>query len=137
MASVLIIDDNRSRSAFLKMSLIRERHEVRRSEDIRGALFQGDNAAPDLVLINQSTQDFTGWKLFNQLKRLAPDLPAMIYVLESNRIDSARWICKAVEAACEEADRCPSLPAATALNQFGSSTMVSTAKVRSPFQERQ
>ena len=135
MASVLIIDDNRSRSAFLKMSLMRERHGVRRSEDIRGAIFQGGNAAPDLVLINQWTQDFTGWNLFNQLKQVAPDLPAMVYVLESNHTDSARWICKAVEAAFEEAEISPS-PPETALAQFGPSTMVSTANVKNPFQKR-
>jgi DNA-binding NtrC family response regulator len=135
MASVFIIDDNRSRSAFLKMSLMRERHQVRRSEDIRGAIFPNDSAAPDLVLINQSTQDFNGWELFNHLKQLAPNLPAMVYVLESNRIDSARWICRAVEAACEEAHMSPS-PPATTLAQLCSSTMVSAANVKSPFQER-
>lgn len=135
MASVLIIDDNRSRSAFLKMSLMRERHEVRRGKDIHGAIFQGANAAPDLVLINQSTQDFTGWELFNHLKQLAPDLPAMVYVLESNRIDSARWICMAVEAACEEVHMCPSSKE-TALARIGPSTMVSRAKRKSPFRKK-
>jgi DNA-binding NtrC family response regulator len=135
MASVMIIDDNRSTSAFLKMALMRNRHQVRRTEDIRQALFSSANAAPDLVLINQSLKDFSGWKIFNDLKQSAPELPAMVYVLEGNRVDSARWICKAVEAACKEGDK-PPTPPATALARFGSATMLSTAKVKHPFQGR-
>jgi DNA-binding NtrC family response regulator len=122
MASVLIIDDNRAKAAFLKMSLVRERHQVRRSQDIREAIFPRGGATPDLVLINQAMQDFTGWELFNYLKQLAPDLPAMVYVMESNGIDATEWICRAVEAVDEKTKAPPALPGAS-LTMSGPSAM--------------
>ena len=117
MASVLIIDDNRAKSAFLKISLMRERHQVRRSRDIGEAIHPSGGAVPDLVLINRATENVTGWDIFNHLKQLAPDLPAMVYVLEKNSFASVGWICKAVEAACEETDS-PIAPHAASLNSY-------------------
>jgi len=107
MASVLIIDDNRSQSAFLKISLMRRRHRVRRTQDIRDAIYPRGGTVPDLVLVNRETGNNTGWEVFNYLKQWVPDLPMMVYVLESNCGDSADWICKAVDAACKEADFSP------------------------------
>lgn len=106
MASVLIIDDNRPKSAFLKISLMGKRHQVRRSQDIREAIDPIDGRDFDVVLINQATDDCTGWELFNHLKQLAPEVPTMVYVLETNCFYSADWICRAVEAVCEESEAC-------------------------------
>lgn len=102
MASVLIIDDNRAKSAFLKMALMRRRHQVQRCQDIRKAINPENGMVPDVVLINQATHRSTGWEIFNHFKRLVPDLPTMVYVLENNCFYSTDWICRAVEAVCEE-----------------------------------
>lgn len=104
MASVLIIDDNRSKSTVLKRSLTGQRHRVRRSQDIWEAIYPRGGAAPDLVLINQAMANSTGWELFYHLKQLAPDLPAMVYVLDNDCVNAAGWICRAVDAACEVTD---------------------------------
>jgi DNA-binding NtrC family response regulator len=132
MASVLIIDDNRATSAYLKMFLMRERHHVRRGQDVRKALFPRFGAVPDLVLINQAMNNPTGWELFNHLKRLAPTLPAMVYVMESNGIKSAGWICRAVEAAVGETKAPPSPAPSTPT--FGSEIVALVAKKIRRFQ---
>lgn len=107
MASVLIIDDNRSKSAFLKIALMRHGHAVYRSQDIGNAFPPRNGRIPDLVLINHATNNSTGWELFNALKQVAPDLPAMVYVLEYNCFYSTDAICKAVHAVCEETHAAP------------------------------
>ncbi|WP_319521229.1 response regulator [uncultured Desulfosarcina sp.] len=103
MTSVLIIDDNRAKSALLKISLVRKQYQVRQSQDIGEAVFPISGELPDLVLINQAIQNHMGWELFNNLKQLSPDQPAMVYAMERDCIDDTGWICRAVEAVCEEA----------------------------------
>ena len=107
MTNILIIDDNPAKAAFLKMSLVRSRHKVKQSRDIIEAVFPDHGKVPNLVLINQAMQNFTGWELYFYLKQIMPGLPVMVYVMESNCIEAAGWICKAVDAVCEETHAIP------------------------------
>ena len=127
MASVLIIDDNRSKSAFLKISLMRRRHQVRRTPDIGEAVNPKNGGIPDVILINQATNNSAGWEIFNHLKQLAPDISTMVYALENNCFDSADWICKAVDAVCQETSASLLSPVAS-VPRVSSSTMNSVAK---------
>ncbi|WP_155302196.1 response regulator [Desulfosarcina widdelii] len=102
MANVLIIDDNKTTAAILKITLSRQLHHVRRSEDIRDAIYPADSSQPDLVLINQAAKNFSGWKTFNYLKQIRPSLPAIVYVLEHPTTSGAQWICKVVDAVLSE-----------------------------------
>jgi len=105
MACILIIDDNHSASAFLKLSLQGRRHRVIRGVDIWEAIDPGSGFVPDLVLINRSLKNNSGWQAFNFLKQAAPHLPAMVYVLERLTSVSAGWIARAVEAVIPEVMR--------------------------------
>lgn len=102
MANLLIIDDNKAVSAFLKLYLMRQRHRVKRSADIKAAIDSTRSNTPDLVLINQAHDNGSGWKHFDCLEHAAPDLPAMVYVLASQTTLNADWIAKAVYAAIQE-----------------------------------
>lgn len=102
MANILIIDDNKAASAFLKLYLMRQRHQVRRSEDIQAAIDSAPGNTPDLVLINQAHDNGSGWQHFDCLEHAAQDLPAMVYVLASQTTRNVDWIAKAVDAAIQE-----------------------------------
>lgn len=105
MACILIIDDNHSASAFLKLSLQGRRHRVIRGVDIWEAVDPGGGCVPDLVLINRAFKNNSGWQAFNFLKQAAPHLPAMVYVLERLTSVSTGWIARAVEAVLPEVTR--------------------------------
>jgi len=102
MANILIIDDNKAVSAFMKLYLMRQRHRVKRSTDIKAAIDSAHSNTPDLVLINQAHDNGSGWQYFDRLEHAAPDLPAIVYVLSSLTTLTADWIAKAVDAAIQE-----------------------------------
>ena len=102
MAKIIIIDDNRASSAFLKIILTRHWHRVSRTADIQDVTNHPSNSTPDLVLINQASRNYSGWKMFNYLKRIAPQIPAMVYGLDQLNAANADWIVKAVEAVIGE-----------------------------------
>ncbi|BBO74578.1 hypothetical protein DSCW_19950 [Desulfosarcina widdelii] len=102
MANVLIIDDNTTTAAILRITLSRQLHIVGRSEDIRDAINPVDVSGPDLVLINQAFKNSSGWEIFNYLKQIKPNLPAIVYVLEHPTTSGAQWVCKVVEAVLSE-----------------------------------
>lgn len=70
-ASVLIIDDNRAASAFLKLYLMQQQHKVSRSADIKDAIDPAVGVMPDMVLINHAHDNDAGWHVFNILKQTA------------------------------------------------------------------
>lgn len=105
MPNVMIIDEDRSASACLKLYLSRRRHRVTRGIDIREAVEPVDGFKPDLVLIRLAPESDSGWEAFNRFKQIAPGLPVMVYALESLTAVSIDWIGKAVEAAIEEMGR--------------------------------
>ena len=102
MANILIIDDNRAASAFLKLYLMHHHHQVSRSVDIKDAIDPVTGVTPDMVLINQAHDNDEGWHVFAILKQAAPDVPALVYVLSSLTADNADWIVKAVAAVAAE-----------------------------------
>jgi hypothetical protein len=81
---------------------MRQRHQVRRSEDIQAAIDSAPGNTPDLVLINQAHDNGSGWQHFDCLEHAAQDLPAMVYVLASQTTRNVDWIAKAVDAAIQE-----------------------------------
>ena len=102
MASIWIVDDKTAASAFLKLSLMRRRHRVRRGVVIRDAMDAPADMAPDLILINRDFANESGWQVFNQLKQAVPHLPAMVYVLREFTAANAKWIGRVVDAAILE-----------------------------------
>ena len=102
MAKIIILDDDHASSAFLKIILTRHWHRVSRTADIQEVTNHPSNSTPELVLINQAFRNYSGWKMFNYLKRIAPHIPAMVYGLDQLNTANADWIVKAVEAAIGE-----------------------------------
>jgi DNA-binding NtrC family response regulator len=102
MAKIMIIDDNEATSAFLKLSLMRRRHKAIRCVDIDNAMNPTSDFVPDLVLINQAVNNYCGWHEFCLLKKVAPDLPALVYALEQLTVANVDWIIRAVETVINE-----------------------------------
>ena len=102
MARIIILDDNKTGSAFLKMILARYRYCVSRTVNIQEAIHPPSHAAPHLVLINYAFGNHRGWEVFNYLKRIAGHIPALVYVLEQVNGANADWIVKAVQAVLGE-----------------------------------
>ena len=102
MADIMILDDSRASSAFLKMTLARHRHRVNRTAVIQDVINHPSGSAPDLVLINQALRNNSGWDIFNHLKRIATHIPVMVYVLDNLSTTNAAWIVEAVQEAISE-----------------------------------
>lgn len=102
MANIMIIDDNEAASAFLKLSLMRRRHKVIRCVDIDNAMNPTSGFVPDLVLINQAMNNYSGWHEFSSLKKVVPDLPALVYALEQLTVANVDWTIRAVETVINE-----------------------------------
>ncbi len=102
MEKIIILDDNRASSAFLKVILTRHWHRVSRTADIQKVTNHPSGSTPELVLINQAFRNHSGWKMFNHLKRIAPHIPAMVYGLDQLNAENADWIVKAIEAVIGE-----------------------------------
>ena len=111
MANLLIIDSDKSISALLKLTLLRQGHSIKRSDDVRDAIDRSDGIKPDLVLINHSFNKNSGWKAFNCIKQIVPNMPAIIYVLDDLNTANAELIGKIVdmilsEIKCKPQDVC-------------------------------
>jgi DNA-binding NtrC family response regulator len=110
METILILDDNKACSACLKMTLMGHGYRVSRTSDVQYVINHAWNDEFDLLLINQAHGNACGWEVFNHLNRIAPHLPAMVYVMDHPRTSTATWIAKAVEAVIYEtkhaASRC-------------------------------
>lgn len=102
MAKILIIDDNKAASAFLKLMLQHDHHQVSRSREVAEATHHPRGFNPDLVLIHHAFRNNSGWQVFSDLKQIAPDLPAMVYLLEDFSAQSAGWVVGAVDAVMRE-----------------------------------
>ncbi len=102
MARIIILDDNKATSAFLKMTLTHHRHRVSRTEDIQKVSNHSSGSTPELVLINQAFRNHSGWEMFNHLKRIIPHMPAMVYGLDQLNAVNVDWIVKAVETVIGE-----------------------------------
>lgn len=78
MASVLIVDDERSMRDFLKILLEKEGHEVATAESAENALnfFQTDT--PDIVVSDIRMPGMTGIELLERLKDDSPELPVIL-----------------------------------------------------------
>jgi len=98
MARIIILDDNRASSAYLKVILTRHWHRVSRTSDIQKVTNHPSGSTPELVMINQAFNSHSGWEMFNHLKRIAPHIPAMVYWLDQLNAENADWIVRAVEA---------------------------------------
>ncbi len=99
MANILIVDDNKSMGALLKKELELEDHRVFMSTSCRRSIIDSPDLCVDLVLINQTSQNNSGWAVFNQFKRMNVDIPAMLYVSDNYGRTSITWIIKAAREA--------------------------------------
>lgn len=118
MKTILILDDNKACSATVKMKLMSKGYKVSRATDAKFLINQARNDEFDLLLINYAHGNGRGWKIFNQISRMIPHLPAMVYVMDHPSASTAVWITKAVDAVIYETEhgtsRCSGLASASA-----------------------
>jgi DNA-binding NtrC family response regulator len=105
MEKIIILDDNQASSAYLKIILTRHWYRVSRAADIQEVTNHPSGSTPNLVMINQAFRNHSGWEMFNHLKRIAPHIPAMVYLLDRYNAENADWIVKAVKAVIGETNR--------------------------------
>lgn len=99
MAHLLIIDDNKSMGAFLKKKLEWEDHKVLMSGSGLASVTNFSKYGIDLVLINLTNKSNSGWTVFNQIKRVNAEIPAMLYVSDNFNRTSMTWVMKATREA--------------------------------------
>ncbi len=78
MASVLVVDDERSMRDFLKILLEKEGHEVTTAKDGKDALALPDIHSFDVVISDIRMPGMTGIELLETLKEKAPELPVIM-----------------------------------------------------------
>jgi two-component system response regulator PilR (NtrC family) len=78
MASVLIVDDERSMRDFLKILLEKEGHAVATAESGEKALDLFQNHPPDIVVSDIRMPGMTGIELLERLKDDTPELPVIL-----------------------------------------------------------
>lgn len=78
MASVLIVDDERSMRDFLKILLEKEGHEVATAESGEKALDFFHTHTPDIVVSDIRMPGITGIELLERLKEDSPELPVIL-----------------------------------------------------------
>jgi DNA-binding response OmpR family regulator len=85
MAKIIIVDDNRSMGTFLKKALEREAHQVTLVPEEHDAIASFKVCGANLVMINQSCRQHSGWTIFNHLKHINSQMPLMLYLLDNYR----------------------------------------------------
>ncbi len=78
MASVLIVDDERSMRDFLKILLEKEGHKVAIAESGKRALDILDNQQVDVIVSDIRMPGMTGIELLEAVKEESPDLPVIM-----------------------------------------------------------
>ncbi len=78
MASVLVVDDERSMRDFLKILLKKEGHAVTTAENGKTALELPDFQAFDVVVSDIRMPGITGIELLERIKEKAPELPVIM-----------------------------------------------------------
>ena len=112
MARILILDDGRSGSALLKLTLIRNRHDVDRTDRLETVMNPPLGRELDLILIRHAFENYSGWDVFNHLKGTFPRCAVMVFTLACmDSVGMARFI-QAVEAGIDESRKfqCRHLP---------------------------
>lgn len=99
MASIVIMDDNRSAGILLKKALEYDDHQVDLVASLNELERKTVHPLIDLVLIHQTHQNNSGWRAFDQFKCINHNIPALLYVLPDFRQASMAWIVKAVQEA--------------------------------------
>jgi ActR/RegA family two-component response regulator len=96
MAKIIIVDDNRSMGAFLKKALEYEAHQVILVPHEQDAIVSFRVCGANLVMINQSCRQHSGWTIFNHLKHINSQMPLMLYVLDNYRPAGTAWVIQAL-----------------------------------------
>ncbi len=96
MPKILIVDDNQSVGTALKLSMQKEHYRVSLADDWHKLVKLVENGSFDLIVINQIRRHSCGWSLFNQLKRVRNEIPAMVYALQDLHQAGIDWIIKAI-----------------------------------------
>lgn len=99
MDQIIIVDDNNSKGAFLKQVLEREDHQVIHVPCETNAVFRFKRHATNLVMINHTCREHSGWQIFNHVKLFYPEIPLMLYFLDSFRLADTDGIIQAVTQA--------------------------------------
>ena len=102
MSIVMIIDDNRAKSAYLKMAFTRHGFNVQRVDTYRDAASKAALNLPDLILINHQFETDRGWDIFYALTYAFPHQPILLFTLEHMRTQDTDWIIEAATKAIRD-----------------------------------
>jgi len=90
--TILIADDDATLRESLAAVLKTEDYAVRLAENGRIAVRQFLDGPPDLILLDLNMPDTDGWRAFEVMARLAPDMPVVVITA---RPDQARRAAEA------------------------------------------
>lgn len=117
MCQIIIVDDNQSTGVILKQALQREAHQVILVPCEDDAIFRFKVNRTRLVMINQTCREYSGWKIFNHVKLFHPEMPLMLYFLDSFRMVDMVGVLQAVREALRRRPRAP-LPIEQAIQRL-------------------
>jgi DNA-binding NtrC family response regulator len=85
MRKILIVDDKKMILKSLYNELSFEDFQVVTLDSI-GLIWEYiRDVQPDLVLLGLHSEGFNSWQILNDIKKKIPDLPVLIYIIESHR----------------------------------------------------
>ncbi|MBL9166468.1 MAG: response regulator [Verrucomicrobiales bacterium] len=83
--NILIVDDEISIRESLAAVLREEGYTVELAENGRIAIREFLHGSPDLILLDLNMPDTDGWKAFDLLARLAPDVPVVMITARADQ----------------------------------------------------
>jgi DNA-binding NtrC family response regulator len=109
--TILFVDDERGIRQYCKQELEAEGFNVILAEDGEGAIDVLDEHRVDLVILDEHMPRCTGRQAAKHIKRLCPDLPVILFTLDT---DYERYRSQFVEATIIKSECLDSLKAAIA-----------------------
>jgi DNA-binding NtrC family response regulator len=85
MPKILIVDDKKVILKLLYNELSIAKFQVVTLNTIGFIWDYIRDTRPDLVLLGLHSESFDSWQILNDIKKKIPDLPVLIYILESHR----------------------------------------------------
>jgi DNA-binding NtrC family response regulator len=85
MRQIIIVDDNKSTGVVLRKALEREDYQVLVVACEEDAIIRFRIKKTGLVMINQTCRKHSGWRIFNNVKLVYPEMPLMLYFLDNFR----------------------------------------------------
>lgn len=92
MTKILVVDDEPNILLSLEFLMQQAGFEVVTAEDGQSALSQASQEAPDLLLLDISLPDISGFEVLERLRKESPDLPIIMLTAHGREVEREKGL---------------------------------------------